>query len=384
MDIGIAQEKNPPKETLRKKFSSQSGSEKKIVVPEVAPSATVNILLIKVENSGFTVEPTWTVGDRCDVNKHKTAFQATIIPNNASTLIFSIQGNPNGATIDPNSGVITPGTGVGTSGTITARAAATNFPNCFTEKSLLIRARPFALISSTASPANMSNAYGGGWTHTFSSTYGSLNGVQISEKVQTLPPDPFGLNYNVQPGGQNVWTLSGSGIMTTPDYYIVGIGFINALLFLPSPPNAGLPQSTNLHQWYYWWCPLDNIWNPFTGPANIDVMLSQQGNNLAVTTSAYGQSITDTYVGPAVLNNFILNPSQIPANGSSTSQASVTILPTGRSVIWSISGSSLGCTINPNSGLVTAGTQTGTITIRATDATYPNNWTEGPLLLTQP
>src|ERR1041385_7546711 len=78
----------------------------------------------------------------------------------------------------------------------------------------------------------------------------------------------------------------------------------------------------------------------------------------------------------------VFNPEKLQADNLSQSKASVTIpgLFSG-GIVWSITSSdTLGCTID-SSGIVTAGTNQGTITVRAAKATNLTCYTEGKLSL---
>jgi len=226
------------------------------------------------------------------------------------------------------------------------------------------------MAQSVVTGGGVAGEYGAGWTHTFSGTGGSLEGVQISETVRTVQPHPFNYDIDIQPGPPNVWRLNAAGTMHLPDSYITAPSAVDARMFLPSPPRGGLPRTGTDYQWYHWWCPLCQDWRVFTGPDTIDVVLSQDGNNLLVATAAYGQRVTDNYQGPAVLWDVRLTPQQIIANERDQAQATVSILPQGRAVTWSIAGETLGANINSLTGLVTAGNQVGEITIRALETAW--------------
>lgn len=73
-------------------------------------------------------------------------------------------------------------------------------------------------------------------------------------------------------------------------------------------------------------------------------------------------------VTPVVIEEIEFNPEALPNDGSSTAQASATVTPSDRRIVWSIEGNNKGASINPNTGVITAGTQSGTIMIRASDA----------------
>ncbi|MHC4500648.1 MAG: hypothetical protein ACYS21_16240, partial [Planctomycetota bacterium] len=55
-----------------------------------------------------------------------------------------------------------------------------------------------------------------------------------------------------------------------------------------------------------------------------------------------------------------------------TCTASASIAPSGRDITWSIVDPNLGCDIDANSGVITAGTTAGTITVKGADANVPS------------
>ncbi len=248
--------------------------------------------VLSVHITGFSLDPTWALGNGCDAAKHRSTCTATIRPAGLSTITYSIQGNPHGATIDPSTGVITPG--VGDSGIITVRATATIFPACFDEARLLIRAIPTGIASTRIDTPNLD--YGAIYTHTCSSSGGSLEGVEITEIV-TVSRDDFNTRWGGVPEGTITATINAAGeisdIIETPS------AWIDANDFLPSPPKSGLPAVLDTPQVLEWWCPLDNDWIPFANVA-ITAILSEQGTNLIFTTTDNGIPCTEPYSGPPV------------------------------------------------------------------------------------
>jgi len=79
------------------------------------------------------------------------------------------------------------------------------------------------------------------------------------------------------------------------------------------------------------------------------------------------------------VENVTFDPTALCADGSSTSTASATITPDTRTITWSIQGDALGCSINSSTGVITAGTTTGTITVRAADSVLSSCYAEADL-----
>ena len=72
-------------------------------------------------------------------------------------------------------------------------------------------------------------------------------------------------------------------------------------------------------------------------------------------------------------------PTSLPADGQSTATASAMVVPPSRTVVWSITDNPANCSINPNTGVVTAGNTPGTITVRAADSEKEDCFIEKPL-----
>lgn len=73
-------------------------------------------------------------------------------------------------------------------------------------------------------------------------------------------------------------------------------------------------------------------------------------------------------VVPVVVKSVKFTPEQIPADGKSTSQGSVTVEGVGRNIVWSIVESDgTGASVNETSGLVKAGSIPGTVRVKAQD-----------------
>jgi len=82
-------------------------------------------------------------------------------------------------------------------------------------------------------------------------------------------------------------------------------------------------------------------------------------------------------VRPVKVENISFDKPSLPADGTSTVTASAVITPPDRTVVWSIEGDDKGCSVNPNSGVITAGTESGYITVRAQDSEAAEDDTDG-------
>jgi len=73
-------------------------------------------------------------------------------------------------------------------------------------------------------------------------------------------------------------------------------------------------------------------------------------------------------VTPVEIEDISFSEPSLPADGVSTATASAVIIPADRTVKWSIEGDKKGCTIDEITGLITAGEESGYITVRASDS----------------
>lgn len=181
----------------------------------------------------------------------------------------------------------------------------------------------------------------------------------------------FVLRGDLQIGGP--WFLDKNGVMDEPDEYKAS----STCFILPRlMPKPGLPAQGILSQKYLWHCPsCDEAKRQVSGPTQITWTMQLDDRDkvivrLATGYNAKGEPLDFTYGGPAYITNLKMNPSEIPADGKSTSEPSVTILPGDRKINWSILAPGLGCKINKNTGVVTSGTTPGKIKVQATDSRF--------------
>ncbi|RLG89768.1 MAG: hypothetical protein DRO36_07245, partial [Candidatus Hecatellales archaeon] len=334
--------------------------------------SSYKVYIFKPKIIGFSIPETYARHPNCDIKKHQSTCQVEIEPKEAGNqaLTFKIIGNKYGAEIDEGTGIITPG--ITQSGQIKARVEVKDYPNCYDEKTFLIKARPMEVKSSFVIPYI---PYGGQWTHTFQSTGESLLGEMITEEV-FQGNDPFNLNHHVSKGTYN-WSLNSSGTMTNSDTYWIHPIFINLNSF------DKFPQIETVIQTYHWLCPLSGEWRQITTSRDINFELSVSERHGIATVMMYtqyyaaGEPLIFDYVGFSKIFDVRLFPRSIKANGFSRAIVRVKIIPKNRKIHWSIEGNDLGCSIRQiknNLAIVTAGTQAGEITIRATDSLYLSNY----------
>jgi hypothetical protein len=132
--------------------------------------------------------------------------------------------------------------------------------------------------------------------------------------------------------------------------------------------------------WCFHWTPHDGLSdphaaNPSAKPANTTTYtLTVTGANFSFTAT---DQVTVTVIA---ISDITFNPNPLLNSMAQTSQASATI-NAGGPLIWSIEGDALGCSINASTGVVTAGLQSGQITIRAKSTAYPDCYVEADLCL---
>lgn len=104
--------------------------------------------------------------------------------------------------------------------------------------------------------------------------------------------------------------------------------------------------------------------------------------NATPQTHTHTSSATGNYTNIS-LANLQFTAATLIAEGSCVSIASATINPSGRTIVYSLPGSNLGCSINSSSGEITACSQAGTLTVRAADSQQPNCFVEGTIEVKQ-
>lgn len=103
-------------------------------------------------------------------------------------------------------------------------------------------------------------------------------------------------------------------------------------------------------------------------PGNVTVDALADGENAQGPISDSDGATTKHTMAVVKVNAVTMTPTEIKADGTATSTASATTVPEGRTLTWSIVGEAKGCTV-VDGNKVKAGTEGGTITVRATDAT---------------
>jgi hypothetical protein len=376
--------------------------------------ADTNITLVEVQQPTFAFAPAMpgfapaNTMDASVCNNTATATAVTVPATRPVT--WSIVGNRRGATIDPATGVINPS--ATQTGSIQIRATDNAVPQARNQQTLTIQAHPTGIrrtqivAGGFPIPAAQGGPYGAIYTHTFRSSGGGIANVMITEQVFS-GNDPFGLGgLPVLPGNLNAPAGTLQDIIGTPQ---AGINVNN---FLPSPPNAGLPQVMNTPQILYWRsdqcsaapaappaaAPGDH-WVPFVN-VNITATLFRRGANFFFQTVDNGvRTPREPYTGPALavggapaasacppgtsVSRIRFSPDTLAADSSAltTTAATAQVRPGGSAITWSFPGQNFGAAIaaQGNPALISAGNTAGRIRVRAALTATPGCFAEGSL-----
>ena len=331
-------------------------------------------------------------------------FRATKAPANAPTVTFSLVGdnatiNP-ASTINASTGAITVSpaqTGgsahVLATQVITAPDGSTTTTTATAPFNFV--AIPTAITGTTASLRNLAGFYGGDFFHTFGSPAGGATALErshVNERFPTASGTTLTVNGTLGPLTVTVndpndpaagWDLDSSGTMAGPDQVTWSDG-VDARPFVrnashPNPANP-LPQALAAAQQFR------NLSFPGQtyGAAAVASTthrraIEDRANRLkAVTSAGINREVEEDYAGPTVFRRCRATPASIavaapaPPGGAApapaTSQITVDAEGVAAAPTFSLQGPTLGCTITP-AGLLTPGTTTGTVTVRAGDAT---------------
>ena len=241
----------------------------------------------KLSVAGFTKSPAWARGTTCSLDKHQTTCTGSVSPAGISDVVYSIQGDAHGATIDASSGLISPGRNQ--SGEIIVRVAAAIDSSCFVTTNLLIHAIPTGIVSTTHSTNSLH--YGAWFAHKVASSGGDIEGIKCTEIV-SVSRDDFGTGFPGATEGAFVEAIFPNRILLdkieTPD------SFIHLSDFVPSPPKRGLPAVLETPQVLEWKCEEDDKWVPFVN-VSIVVSLEQRPEGFFVVTTDNGDSFVESY-----------------------------------------------------------------------------------------
>ena len=177
------------------------------------------------------------------------------------------------------------------SGPITVRASLASNGATIAEGVMAIRAKPVDVTSTTeGSPLD----YGSSFTHTLSSSGGTLEDLVVSKEVMILRND-FSIGIDDVPVGEVVSILDDSNEM------IDTISVSSSNIDINSVVSAqSLPAMLDMLQTLQWFCTDCAEWRPFAVDVDVKLTLDEDiDNTLIVTTENNGASIVEPYSGPS-------------------------------------------------------------------------------------
>jgi hypothetical protein len=291
-----------------------------------------------------------------------------------------------------------------TGGTLDVTATETGAAGRFFTRPLQLSSHPASINStSVISPpaTNAASLYGAVFDHDFASADGttsSLENVPAGERFAALPnptgtshtfPTPFG-SFTLQTAalpatpanGQN-WFIRNGSLGGDHDTVTIGRAGINVGDFVasaskPNPTNT-LPVSFTIVQGLHWFCRQSSQWTKFVDVDHVRTLRNTSGA-IEFVVSVNRQDNVDSYTGHPGIVNAHATPATIPPTASAASPSQTTVsadtlpsaLPAGHALRFSIRAPALGCSINATTGVLTAGGQTGAITVRVRDSAAAN------------
>ena len=260
--------------------------------------------------------------------------------------------------------------------------------------------------------ASAATVYGADFEHALTAPSGdvaNLDHAHVNERFAGAPNPggtthaitgtPFGtfvLNSNDPSSARAGWDIDASGTLG-PDHIGIGKSMIRASDFVRSASNPSpntLPASFTVTQGLHVLQQPTTTYatSPFATPDHVRGLRSDGSGGLEVFVSSNALEHTDPYDGPPAFTNARADPASVqvspptppthrgapppPPPTPNTVQISVdtvpAVPPTGHDPRFSIHGNSRGCHIDAVTGLLTIGTQPGTVTVRARDQASSN------------
>ena len=272
-------------------------------------------------------------------------------------------------------------------------------------------------IGSTSTMGNPTDTtmYGGVFDHMFTSNDGiaaSLDQVAVGEKFPNvatpnaathLIPTPFG-NFTLQTGtlpntpsgASGNWFMDSSGMLGgTHDTVGIQKTMIDIGRHLvsdsnPTPANP-LPAGFTVDQQFFWWCPhgaAGSRWNLAAATTHTRRLRMKSGGGAEFVAIVNTKENAMDYEGKTGVTAAVAAPATAapsPASGTpNTVQISATLFPSTATAHFSIQGAALGCTIDSSTGVLTIGTQEGSVKVRAADSAGGANWDEVDVTIVRP
>jgi hypothetical protein len=323
------------------------------------------IVVVEVKNAKMTTDVICADGN-------STAQGSADIAPAGRMLKWTIEGDALGCSIDA-SGKVTAGT---TGGTVTVRAADSQATDCYSETTLTLVKVENATVNPAEIPADgasISQASAivtpSDRTLKWSITDIDAKGCTIDANTGIITAGNTGTTITVRAEDSQISGASAEAVLT-----VVKVGPVT--LIPPIICADGISTSQG---------------SATVTPAGRALKWSIQGNALGCVIDAATGKVTAGLLGGVIIvraedsqvsgafaeasltvvkvENATVNPAEIPADGASISQASAIVTPSDRTLKWSITDiDAKGCTIDANTGIITAGNTGTTITVRAEDS----------------
>jgi hypothetical protein len=261
-----------------------------------------------------------------------------------------------------------------------------------------------------------SSRYGGVFDHVFARASGgadAIEGVAVGERFPNLPdPDtashtfdtPFG-EFTLRTGtlpdaasaaSGNWFLINSAELGGDHDTVSIAKSMVDLGRHLPSDSNPNpthpIPAGFTVDQDLHWWCPhaaAGSRWTQFDSTTHRrELRFDTAGTGVEFVAVVNGITRRMPYEGLTGVRHATASPSTVaPSPAGSTPhtvQISAEHFPSSRNLHFSIRGTPLGCTIDATTGVLTVGTQTGTVTVRAANARGGPNWDETEITIAVP
>lgn len=258
------------------------------------------------------------------------------------------------------------------------------------------------LTSASGDPAHLHHAHINERFAGLATPNATTHAVETPFGTFTLTSNPFVLNSDA-PG----WDISAAGVMS-PDNIGIARSFINVGRFIASASNrtpavsfdANGMVGFSVRQDLHWLCPQAAVGAQWVMPAFTTLThtrhLVRVGDNLSFLVGIPAPSLmakSDPYTGHPAIFAAQATPGAVavsagvprgaprgtraaPAHTATitaqTLPGSLTGLTGAHALRFSIRGNALGCRVSATTGVLTVGAQTGTITVRVSDAVQGN------------